>query len=366
MKVAIMGAGLSGLCCAITLERNGIDPVVFENRSQVGDRFVNGEVMLSILNRPVHDCLAYLSQEHGIYLQPVGNIKKLVLHSENEKAEVNGHLGFSNLRGRDADSFENQLARQYKGKLVLNSTSSYEELLEEFTHVIVATGDAAYTDKIQHYQKDLTVTLKGATVEGKFDRYTAAAWLDNRFAPGGYGYFIPISEEEANIVIAYPDYPENRSGNLEEMWDMFYERARMDLDQELKITDKFEVTRYIIGICKYPRIGNTLFVGNCYGSIMPFMGFGQFLAMMTGIYAAHDLCGEGRYEDLVKGFYKSYNNSLVLRRAMEKMDNAKQDFLVKSLNNGLTDRIFDVKRIDVLKLVSYLLRPVVIGSKRKV
>ncbi|MGE5454026.1 MAG: NAD(P)-binding protein, partial [Methylocystaceae bacterium] len=33
-----MGAGLSGLCCAITLKKQGLDPVVFEKRNQVGDR----------------------------------------------------------------------------------------------------------------------------------------------------------------------------------------------------------------------------------------------------------------------------------------------------------------------------------------
>ncbi len=38
MKVAIMGAGISGLSCAITLEKNGIEPVIFEKRSKARDR----------------------------------------------------------------------------------------------------------------------------------------------------------------------------------------------------------------------------------------------------------------------------------------------------------------------------------------
>jgi len=56
MDIAIMGAGLSGLSCAMTLEKNGISPTIFEKRSQIGDRFVNGEVLLSIFAFPVHDC----------------------------------------------------------------------------------------------------------------------------------------------------------------------------------------------------------------------------------------------------------------------------------------------------------------------
>lgn len=72
-----MGAGLSGLACAITLERNGVTPTIFEKRSKVGDRFVNGEVLLSIFTRPVHDCIASLSEEYGICLKPTSNIQKM-------------------------------------------------------------------------------------------------------------------------------------------------------------------------------------------------------------------------------------------------------------------------------------------------
>lgn len=49
MEVAIMGAGMSGLCCAITLERYGITPTIFEKRSRVGDRFINAEAKLKLI-----------------------------------------------------------------------------------------------------------------------------------------------------------------------------------------------------------------------------------------------------------------------------------------------------------------------------
>src|SRR5690554_3205795 len=99
MDVTIMGAGLSGLSCAITLERNGISPAIFEKRDKVGDRFVNGEILLSIFSRPVHDCIASLSEEYGIFLKPTSNIQKIELYSKNEKAIIEGHLGFTNIRG---------------------------------------------------------------------------------------------------------------------------------------------------------------------------------------------------------------------------------------------------------------------------
>lgn len=359
MKIAIMGAGLSGLACAITLEKNGIIPTIYESRNQVGDRFVNGEIILSILNRPVNNSIAYLSDNYGIFLKPTANIKELILHSENEIASIKGQLGFCNIRGRNKDSYEEQLALQVKSKICYNSKYTYEELLQEYTHVVLATGDASYAKKVQNYREDFTVTLKGATVEGKFDRYVVSAWLDNRFAPQGYAYLIPFSDKEANIVIAYPDYPQNVQKDINSMWSLFYDRVCTDCGQTLRITDTFEVTKYIIGTCQYPRIGNTFFVGNNFGSIMPFLGFGQFVAIMTGIYSAQDICGLGSFENLTKALKKSYANSLVNRRAMEKLNNPKFDFLVRNANRKFVEKAFNSKNFDPLKYVSYLLRPFV-------
>lgn len=114
----------------------------------------------------------------------------------------------------------------------------------------------------------------------------------------------------------------------------------------------------IMGICQYPRIDNTFFTGNCFGSIMPFMGFGQFMAMLTGIYAGLDLCGQGNYEELTKPLRKSYENSLVLRRAYEKLDNSRLDSLVRKLNGPWSKLVFNSGHLDVMKVLSYILRPV--------
>lgn len=366
MKIAIMGAGLSGLACAITLEKNGFSPVIFEKRNQVGDRFVNCEALLPVLARPINDCYAYLSEKYGIFLQPIRNIRNMILHSENNQSTISGHLGFSNLRGRTADSFENQLAKQVKSKIVFNSKYTYEQLLKEYTHVVMATGDAAYAAKVQDFQEDFTVTLKGATVEGQFNPYDTVIWLNNDLAPKGYGYLIPISEKEANITIGYPNYPQNQVKDVNMLWDGFYSQVCKDLNQNLRITDNFQITKYIIGTCKYPRIGNTFFVGNCFGAIMPAFGFGQLAAILTGIYAAYDLCGLGNYEEMTKHLLKSYKNSLVLRRSMEQLNNQMLDILVSSFDTKLANRVFNNPKRDPFKVISYLLRPFVMNKHTKI
>lgn len=356
MKVAIMGAGLSGLACAITLEQHGIEPVIFEKRSQVGDRFVNGEVMLSLFTRPVNDSIAYLSEQYGIFLHPVAPILNMAIYSKHQKAVLKGPLGFSNIRGREKNSFEAQLGRQVKSKIHYHSDKTYEELQADYTHVVLATGDSDYAKKTHNFREDLTVSIKGATVEGVFDPYVVMTWLDYEIAPFGYGYLIPFSEKEANLVIAFPDLSELNI-DIEHSWKELHQRVRAELQQELPVTDQFQITGYPMGLCHSGRIGNTFYVGNCFGTMMPFMGFGQHASMMTGIYAAQDLCGLGHYEDLTKPIRQSYENSIVLRRAMERLSNESLDTIIQHLDSSLGEKLLTTSKLDPLKLASYLLRP---------
>ncbi|MBS4539172.1 NAD(P)/FAD-dependent oxidoreductase [Clostridium sp. D2Q-11] len=357
MDVGIIGAGLSGLCCAITLEKHGINPIVYESREEVCDRFINCEIFMHVQTHPIKDVFKFFSEELDIFLQPISKLDELVIHSPNNKSKLTGDIGFSSVRGRHNLALSKQLEKQYKGKIIFNSKYSYEEIQERHTHIIVAPGDGKYSEKLNNYTTDLTVSLKGAIVEGNFNKNTTVAWLNNDFAPKGYGYFIPLSDDKANIVLAYPEYDENKELNMDELWNVFIKRARKDLNQSLKKIDGFQIRNYYLGKCIKPRVGNTFFVGNCFG-IMPFLGFGQFTSILTGVYAAYDILGIGNYEKLVKDLEKSYKNSLVLRRGLEKLDNKKLDTLVNSIDGKVGKIIFNNK-IDYLSVFSNILKPII-------
>lgn len=359
IKVAIMGAGLSGLSCALTLEKHGIEPTIFEDRSQVGDRFICAELLLPVLTRPISDPIAYFSDKHGIYLKPISAASEFIFLSPNYRATLRGNLGFTNIRGRHENSLENQLAKQLKSKIIFNSQYSYEDLLQEYTHIVLATGDGAYSSKLQNYDIDSTVTLKGGTIEGSFEVYRSIIWLNNDFAPQGYAYLIPYSDKEANIVIGFPNYEKNDARNLDYMWEKFIETVSKELNQEIKITDNFEVEEYIMGKCIYPRIGNTFFAGNCFGALMPAFGFGQIPAMLTGIYAADSIYGLGDYNEMTASITNSFQNSMVVRRAMELMDNDNLDSIVKFLSKPTINKIINNPKRDPFKTASYMLRPLV-------
>lgn len=99
---------------------------------------------------------------------------------------------------------------------------------------------------------------------------------------------------------------------------------------------------------------------------MPFLGFGQFASLLTGIYAAYDILGRKKYEKQVMPIIKSYNISYTLRKLMEMIDNKTCDFLVKNLNSKLGDKIFN-SNFNYLQIISTLLKPYTkIFYKRKI
>lgn len=361
MEVAIMGAGMSGLSCAITLEKLGINPIIFEKRNCVGDRFINAEAMFNILNRPVKDCLPYISGNYHINLKPIDEVDKLFIHTKNEIGSIDGKIGYTNIRGRHENSYESQLEKQVKCNINFNSTFEYEELCKDFEYVVLATGDGEYASHLGNYKCDLTCTIKGATVQGEFVTSNPHVWFNYEILPKGYAWLIPFSEEEANLVIAYPDYPDNIRIDINDMWKRLYDLACNDIDQNLKITDNFEITRYMVGICNKAKIDNTYFIGNCFGTISPGLGFGQFTSILTGVYSAYDICGSASYDKLAKPLFENYNHSLVFRRFMESLTDDEIDSYVKNLNNKTIDKFIDrlcsnYSSIDVIKLLTPAMR----------
>ena len=145
------------------------------------------------------------------------------------------------------------------------------------------------------------------------------------------------------------------------MWEKFYNLVRVNLDQDFRITDNFEITRYMMGICNRPKIDNTYFVGNCFGTISPGLGFGQYTSILTGIYSASDICGLGTYEELAKPLFENYNHSLIFRRFLESLTDNQIDFEVENLDNKVMDKLIDKVcsdniNFDILKLSTPAMR----------
>ncbi|KHE72089.1 NAD(P)-binding protein [Halobacillus sp. BBL2006] len=358
MKIAIMGAGLSGLACALTLEKNGYHADIFEKRGMVGDRMIFAEGVSSIFHTPIDDYIKFLSETYDIHLKPTGNISKTYIHSKNETASLEGNLGFINMRGKHPESYEMQFAEQIHSPIHLHSKKIYEEISKEYTHVVVATGDPSDVQRIQPFDVAYKASFKGATVAGSFKRNEIHTWFNNDFAPKGMSYLLPHSDTEASFILVYPQYPENQVKDKEKLWQEGFSFAEASLQQKLNVTSDYSLKDFIIGKSAYPRIGNTFFVGNCLGCISPFIGFGEFTAILTGIYAAEDICGIESYEKQTKHVFQKYHDSLTLRRIIEHSSNEQLDRVVRSLQVEFLGKALTSPRFQLLKLLGKIAHPI--------
>ncbi len=346
MKVAIMGAGLSGLSCAKYLENNGIEPVIFEKRERVGERFPNMEVVVQLVHRPFKDPLVYINKRYKINLVPTGLIHTIEVHSPNNKLTLTGHnMGYTSVRGHDDRSWECQLARQIKGKINYNSTVTWQELEKDFDWIIIATGDPTISRELNVWRTDVEAFLKGCIVKGKFDTGLSKIWINTRLSKRCMVFFVPFDENEAcYCTVAIPSSPEE----LDTLWS----RTVEELEIKPIPQSEFKYEEYKLGRATTKQIGKKLLVGAAGGFVLPFMGFGQIPSILSGIHAAESIITGKDYNKLSSWFDKHYENSLILRKYVDNMDNNGFDKLISFLNLPMADKLAANTNLPVLSIAA--------------
>ncbi|UOQ44204.1 NAD(P)-binding protein [Halobacillus salinarum] len=366
MKVAIIGAGLAGLSCALTLEKHGISADIYEKQREAGFQVTIAELMTPVIHAPIKDAVKYFSENHELHLRPMTNIQKIHVHSKNESAFIEGNLGFINMRGTHEQSFEKQMASQLNHTTIhYNHHVTHEELAEEYSPIILASGDPCDTEHIQPFETAFTSTFSIAIVHGNFIKTEVHTWFNNQFAPKGMAYLLPHSESEATLALVYPQYGKQWMTNKESFWKETKAAVSKTLNQELSFEKEYSINDYAVGRCRYPRIGNTFFTGNCLGALTPFLGFGQTSSILSGIYAALDICRKGDYEKLSKQLLKDYHYSLTLRNALEHLNDHQFDLVTKSLHLPMVEKAITSPHANFLKVLSQILRPFIKSSEQK-
>lgn len=333
MKVAIIGAGVSGLACAYQLESYGVEPIIFEAQSIVGGGYNHVAAILQVFTRSIKDPLRYEKYRYDIPVQPTAVINKIIMNGPTKRSIIHGsNLGYFFIRGPEEGSLENNLFRLLKSNINFNTkVDDIEYLKREFDYVVVATGNNQFT-KIYGCWQDLMETwLKGAVILGEFDPNTLIMWLNTIYAKSGYAYLAPYDSKRALLALMVPYIKRNE---LEAYWQTFLKLENISHE----IVEEFVIQHKSGNV--YPHsIENVYFVGNSGGILEPFLGFGQFHALLSGSIAARCIVESGDYEKDIEYIKEEFMKMLAFRKALDTLTNNGLDFLVNLLGFPVINKI---------------------------
>jgi digeranylgeranylglycerophospholipid reductase len=342
LKAAVIGAGLAGLACGLTLEKEGIPFDIFERRSMSGELFHHSSAMLQIMNRPIKDPLKHLYDQYGLDITPLAPIKRIVMKTPHRESTVRGKLlGYFFKRGQEGDTIEQQLAKQLKTSVQFNIHADWRELSAQYDHVVVCDGVGRVTKELGCWTDTFRSWVKGATILGEFDPHTLIMWINTNFCKAGYAYMTPFNRNRAFIGLVVPNCDQQE---LDYYWEMFMRLENINNE----IAETFEV-HHSAGHVFPHQVGNIRLAGLAGGFQDPFLGFGQFNSLSTGALAALSISRGLDYESLVSTIATEIRNMSRYRDMLDTVTNPQYDALVKVLGlPGLNQLIYNTN-INVLK-----------------
>ena len=341
MKVAIIGAGPAGLACAYELEKHGIAPDLYEKRHRPGDMFDHCAAVLNLLTRP-DDPLQYLEKHFGLKIRPIGIIKKIDMKSPRKKVTVKGNLGYFFMRGQNQSSVENQLHKKIQKPLITNTSADYIDLAGHYDYVVVANGgyNASRIEGI--WSVIFKTKLVGCTVIGEeFDLHTLKMWMDTRYSKKSYAYLCPMEKKRAFLGLVVNDVSVDEARDY---WKLFWEMEQHPYQQINEI-----VVEHNAGFVYPHQVGNLLFTGIAGGFLEPFLGFGLFPALKSGILAGRAIATGQSYEKLLIQQKQDMQHSLILRDLMNKADNKSFDRMMSILSVPGVKQFTYNTNIDVIR-----------------
>lgn len=352
MKVAIIGAGPTGLACALQCEKYGVVTDIFETESDVGWDWPTVILLLNVFEVPMSgDIREYLKNNFKLDLQPLYRLKKLILKSPKERAEIKGNLGYFYPRGKHETSVENQLRRLLQTSSIrFNRPADYKELAKKYDYVVVATGNEVAAKELGVWEEAGTVYIESAKVEGEFNTETQYIFFNTEYSGQGYARLTPFDNYHA-VVDLY--------GIKIDLFDMdrkFFQFLRTEDLKDLEIKLRMFLPPFTTGKVKTFQIDNILLAGRAAGLTERLTGTGCIAALSSGFFAAEAMVKGKDYNTLVKPLQNHIENISSFRKLYEKLDNSRFDGMVKLSNNPLYQFSFYKTPISFLDIFGNILK----------
>jgi flavin-dependent dehydrogenase len=347
MKIAIIGAGLTGLSCAHELERYGISPIVYEDDNFIGDKEPHISCILNIVIRPISDPIKYFHDVCHLDIKPLNIVKKLTHYTPSKKVVIKGkNFGYYFIRGKNEDSIIRQVHNKLKNtEIRFNQSPKYTDLANEYDYVVVADGSPAIPKELGCWQDIIRGWIKGATLIGNYDKNELVMWINKKYCKNGYAYLCPYGENRASLCLFVPFI--NNKRQLEYYWKTFLETENI----EFKIEEEFAIEHFS-GFVNQHKFGNIYLAGCAGGAVTPLLGFGQLNSITMGVFAARSIVEGLDYEKHVKLVTDKVNEFYRLRKEFDTLTNTGYDSLLSLIGTPGIKHITYYTKLNVVKHIS--------------
>ncbi|MFZ5353794.1 MAG: FAD-dependent oxidoreductase [Bacillota bacterium] len=323
MKVAIIGAGVSGLSCAFELKRHGITPTVYEKNNYIGDSLSFSTIWPRIFNRHKKDPLQYLKQQYALELNPTAELRKIVMISPNNKATVRGRLGYIMKKGREPYALEKQLHSLSNVPIHYDSYINIDDIRDSYEHIVIAATFNTIPKKLGIWSDTFTAHARVATVLGSFNDSTTYTWLNTEYAKNAFAYLIPNSSKEASLVLIVNGIAQSE---LDSYWKKFIESENISYH----ITTAIDA-EHACGYVETYKLDNMYFAGNCAGFTDDLLGCGGLNAIESGILAAKAVASGIDYNLAVEPIFRHISRLHQFRKAFNTLENDDYDRILTVL-----------------------------------
>lgn len=319
-RVAIIGAGISGLACALELKRNGITPVVFEKSSNPGGNLDYIISALRIFSDFQSNPVKYLKSEYKIDLKPENVLNEILMKGPTRSVTIKGKLGYTFYKGLKNSSIENQLASATDIDISFDTFINIRDIENDFDHIVVATGSHTIPYELGLWNLTFQAHTRIAEILGEFKPGQIVVWLNRTYSNSGYAYMIATGTRKADLVLIVTGIT---GRELDHYWREFLRGEKINNT----ILNTYDIEQHI-GYTMPSKAGKLYFVGNVGGMIDNFTGVGAIRSIESGILAARAIAGKCDFNSVMKPYLADVGVMQEYRRALNNFDNEDYDRLL--------------------------------------
>lgn len=321
MRVAIIGAGLSGLACAYELKRNGIIPTIFEKKSFVGEVLDLPTVQLRLFDPNLKDPLKVLSDKYKLNLTPHYTLNEIITVTSRKTYTANGEFGHIFLRGIEPGFLTTQLKELVTIPYNLNTLARIEEIKKDFDRIVVATGGMEIPLQMNLATVKFDAYVRIANILGDFNVNGIKVWFNTKYAKHGFAYLVPVSNKHARLILIVDNISDKE---LDFYWEEFLSTEKIDYD----IIETKDV-HHLVGSVFPLQVDNIYFVGNAGGFIDTMLGFGAMKALQSGVMAAECIVKNKDYTKFMKSMVKDMDAKYEFRKVFNTFTDKDIDRMVR-------------------------------------